>query len=381
VTPLRLSFSALLLLSIFCSNGLAEEPQPRETTQVVPLVWAEATVVKDIVAGSFRRSVPSTRQVSAIREGKTLSLKQGDRLRSGEAVRTRSGIALLALPDRGEIGIAEGSQLRIGSPLVQRIGTLLYSSPGVLEVQAGKTHFRLEGATAQVTSDSLGRGNIAVLEGRVMINGTFEVLAGHQALFDEEQPLESIGLEQGSQESLALWRAERFLPTVPGAEAQHRADIRVGVGMAHLLTANWGMIQFDARLRLGGEAWLQVSAGTTLRPGEVDENADIYWSIPIRLGARWIRELPSQPLYFGIGGDAQLLLFPGCPSATSCGIGVTPRPGALVSGIAGIRVHPKLALDLELTGGFHAFALPDEQDDAPLVMPQVGLTASVVFRL
>ena len=183
MTPLRLSLSALLLLSTFCSSSLAEEPQPRETTQVAPPVWAEAVVVKDIVAGSFRSSVPSTRQVSAIREGTTLSLKQGDRLRSGEAVRTRSGIALLALSDGGEVGIAEGSQLRITTPLVQRIGTLLYSSPGALEVQAGETLFRLEGATAQVTSDSLGRGKIAVLEGRVVINDAFEVLAGHQALF------------------------------------------------------------------------------------------------------------------------------------------------------------------------------------------------------
>jgi hypothetical protein len=377
----RLSLSLLLLLSVVSSNALAEEPEPRAAAEVLPSpLWSEVKIVKDRVAGSFNNAPQSSRQVSAIRGGKEVPLQQGDRLRSGEAVRTGAGIALLALPDGGEVGIAEGSQLRIAIPLVQRIGTLLYSSPGTLEVQAGETHFRLDGATVQLTSDSLGKGKISVLEGRVLINNSVEMTAGHQGVFGGEQTLQAVQLERGSQEELVLWRAERFLPAVPGAEARHRADIRVGVGMAHLLTANWGMIQLDARLRLGGEAWLQISAGTTLRPGEVDESADIYWSVPIRVGARWIRARPSQPLYFGLGGDAQLLIFPGCPSATSCGIGVTPRPGALVSGIAGIRIHPKLALDLELSGGFHAFALPDEQEDAPLVMPQVGLTASVVFR-
>jgi len=386
-----LLFAGLLALFSVPSAvfGQEEAAAPEQTEPVSPKreeqkldgpVWADVELIKDRVAGSFSPPPRSSREVSSVRSGTETPSRAGERLVSGEALRTGAGIALLRLDDGSAIHVAEGSQLRVARPIVQRIGTLLYVTSGRLDVQAGGRTFHLDRATVRLTSNSQGTGHIEVLAGTAQIGDLDVVAAGKQAHFKQGSPPEVTELKLGTQEALTIWRAERFLPGELAPTKATRAQVRLGGGMASLLSANWASIRLDARLRLRGEAWLNIGGAITLRPGEVDESEPVYWSVPIHLGARWIRDLPGHPLYFGLGGDAQLLLFPGCPSADSCGVGVTPRPGALASALAGVRLHPKLTMDIELSGGFHAFALPDAGGAAPLLMPQVGITAALVLR-
>jgi hypothetical protein len=336
--------------------------------------------VKDLVAGSFEIPSSSSRQVSSIRGGLSAPLQVGQRLLAGEALRTARGVASLELSDGSRISLGEGSQLRIADPLVQRIGTIFYASPGRLEVSMGDSVFRLESAEARLTTNSMGQGKLEVLSGLVVIDEHTEVGAHQQLAIGDDPAAVPTKLGMAALEQLTLWRVERFLPGLPSPTAAQRLQIRLGGGMAGLLSANWAALGADVRLRLGGEAWLGIGAGVTLRPGEVDENSALYWSIPVRLGFRWIRSVSDSPLYFGLGGDAQLLLFPGCAGEDSCALGVTPRPGALAAGLAGVRISPRLALDVELSGGFHGFALPGSSGGAPVLIPQIGLSAALVFR-
>ena len=151
--------------------------------------------------------------------------------------------------------------------------------------------------------------------------------------------------------------------------------------MGALLSSNWAAAELGGRLRIGPGVWLNLAGSVTLRPGEVDEPNAVYWTVPIRLGARWLHFLDSSPLYFGLGGDAQLLIFPGCLDGESCASGVTLRPGVVASGIAGLVLNRSVALEVELHGGIHGFTLTGSQDESPAVLPQVGLVAGLVVQL
>jgi len=342
---------------------------------------AEVTLVRDLIAGSFVAPSGSSRQVKAIRAGVSDALTVGMRIASGEAVRSDRGVAVLRLSSGAKVSLGEGSQLRIGQPLVHRIGTIFYESEAPLEVRITDLTLRLESASIRLRTDSSGQGLLEVLSGQVSIGeGDVSIGPGQQLALGSTEGQAPSTLGMGAQEELALWRAERFLPGEAGAPSSRRFALGVGAGMSSLLSADWVAAHVSGRVRLGGEAWLDFGVGVTLRPGEVDEGDSLYWSVPIRLGARWIRPLPDSSVYFGLGATAELLLFPGCLEDSVCSDAVTARPGVLGSGLAGIRVHPKLSFEVILEGGVHGFAAPNSSGDLPVVMPQFGLSAALVFR-
>ncbi len=282
---------------------------------------ARVTLVRDLIAGTFNAPTRQSRQVSAIREGTQLGLTLGTRLSAGEAVRSDRGVAALALEGGGTVSLGEGSQLRLGSPLVHRIGIIFYESEGVLEVLASGLMLRLDNASVRVSTNSSGDGRLEVIAGQVLVGDTGRVVGPGLGLelgsgTESRDPIE---LGMATQEELTLWRAERFLPgEALSAASTGRFALIVGGGMANLLSADWVAVQLTSRIRLRGEAWLEIGAGTTLRPGEIDEGAALYWSLPIRVGARWVRPLPDTPAYFGVGGSAEFLIFPGCFEDSVC---------------------------------------------------------------
>jgi hypothetical protein len=341
------------------------------------------TLVRDLIAGSFNTPTRQSRQVAAIRGGTPVGLTVGAQLSGGEAIRSDRGVAVLALSEGGTVSLGEGSQLRLGSPLVHRIGTIFYESEGALDLLASGLGLRLENASVRVITNSSGKGRLEVIAGQVLVGDAGLVVGPGLSLAlgspDRPDPTE---LGMTAQEELALWRAERFLPgEALAAASTGRFALIVGGGMANLLSADWVAAQLTSRIRLGGEAWLEVGAGAALRPGEVDEGAALYWSVPIRLGARWIRDLPDTPAYFGVGGAAELLIFPGCFEDSACTEALTVRPGVVGTGLVGIKVHPKLAFEVELSGGAVGFAPPGGSSDLPMVLPRFGLSAALAFRL
>jgi hypothetical protein len=344
---------------------------------------ARVTLVRDLIAGSFDTPTGQSRQVSAIREGTQVGLSLGVEITDGQAIRSDRGVASLALNGGGTVSLGEGSQLRIGSPLVHRIGTIFYESEGALELLASGLLLRLESGSVRVRTNSQGQGRLEVVSGQVLVGaGGLVVGAGLGLELGNPDNPDPTALGMATQEELALWRAERFLPgEALSVSSTGRFALILGGGMANLLSADWVAAQITSRIRLGGEAWLEFGAGATVRPGETDEGGAAYWSVPIRAGARWVRPLPDNPVYFGLGASAELLIFPGCFEDGLCTEEVTVRPGVVGSGLVGVRVHPKLAFEVELSGGVVGFAPLGSTSDLPVVLPQFGLSAAIAFRL
>jgi hypothetical protein len=372
-SPVGGTAKAIVLAALlFPTQLLADAPSPAA---------AEVTLVRDLIAGSFVAPAHSSRQVNAIRAGVTAALTVGMRIAPGEAVRSDRGVAVLRLTSGASVSLGEGSQLRIGQPLVHRIGTIFYESEGSLDVRIADLTLRLENASMRLRTDSSGQGLLEVLTGQVSIGeGGLALGPGQQLALEATEGQAPSRLGMGAQEELALWRAERFLPGEASPPSSRRFVVLIGAGMSSLLSADWVAAHVTARVRLGGEAWLDFGAGVSLRPGEVDEGGSLYWSVPIHLGARWIRPLRDSSVYFGLGAVAELLLLPGCLEDSLCSDALTARPGVLGSGIAGVRVHPKLSFEVIIEGGVHGFAAPNSSGDLPVVMPQFGLSAAMVFR-
>jgi len=373
-----LGFLLLVCLAVPTAAAATEAPSPSPKP-----ADASVTLVRDLIAGSLKTPTQQSRQVSVIREGSQVGLSLGANLSSGEAVRSDRGVVALTLSGGGTASLGEGSQLRLGNPLVHRIGTIFYESQGDLVLLASELVLRLDNASVRVTTNSSGEGQLEVVTGQVLVGDSeFVVGAGMGLALGTPDSPDPTELGMAAQEKIALWRAERFLPGEAGSPASTgRFSLVVGGGTANLLSADWVAAQITSRIRLGGEAWLELGAGATLRPGEVDEGAALYWSVPVRAGARWIRPLPDNPVYLGLGGAAELLIFPGCIEDSICTEELTLRPGVVATGLVGVNVHPKLAFEVELSGGVIGFAPLGSTGDLPTVLPRFGLSAALAFRL
>ena len=399
--PLRRILLSLALVPALTSTLWADdettspEPPPAQTAPAVPSAesdeevvppWSsQVTLVKDRIAGTFQRTKRPSREVTWIREGVEQPLTTGVVLRESDAVRTALGVSVLHPTPGGRVEVGERSQLRVGSVLLQRLGSIYYETPATLEVEVGDLHLVLNEGKARVVSDTRGQGEVQVLSGTVTIEANTPgsqvlVQAGQSAPFGPEGIGSPVDLLGSIGEDIAIWRAERFLPGEDGADRRGRVQLRVEGGMTHLLAANWGRVGLDGRGRLGGDFWLTLGASAVLRPGEVDEAEDLYWAVPSRVGFRWLRNVGGSALYFGLGADFQLLLFPGCPPTGSCESGLLARPGVRVAGVAGVALGRSIGLDVEVAGGAHAFSLDSEASDDPAVLPQVSLSFAVVFR-
>lgn len=381
----------LALLALAASPARADEPVPAPTpeeapppepapAEPAPLLSATVVLIKDRIAGRFEPTAGPSRGVTVVREGTEFPLGSGGGLGEGDAVRCSAGVVMLRLSEGSELSLGEGSQLRIARPLAHRIGTVFYETSGTLEILVSDRPATLEAGAARLSTNSLGEGSIEVLSGQLLLEDGPAVSGGQRLDIGPEGPGEVLPLESSAAEGLALWRAQRFLPSETATAQKDRLQLRPEGGMANLLSANWGRAGFDLRARPAGDFWLQVGASVLLRPGESDEPAEVYWALPIRAGARWIRRLPRSPLYFGLGGDAQFLLFPGCPPTEDCSTGLSVRPGVLAAGLAGVLLDSRAALDIEFSGGIHALAGGNSSSAEPVVIPQVGLSVGLVFR-
>ena len=389
-------------LSLPAAAALAQQQQPATEAPTGPTTKAGSSrvvLVRDLMAGAWRLPGEASREVSVVHGGKSSPLRPSQPLGPGDAVRSQRGVAELAIAPGTTVQLGEGSQLRIADPLVHRIGRSHLRTQGDLLFEVGGIRWQLSGGRADIQVDSSGVGRLLLLGGRLQRAGepdlTFEATDGSFGL-RIPLPLETPEASPKARPTLPLalaltatersevdeWLSERFsaLPEQAGPAAR-RAQLRLAGGMGALLSSNWGAAEVGARFRLGGEGWLEAQVGIHLRPGETDEGNDLYWALPVRLGGRWIRFVDKSPLYFGVGADAQLLVFPGCFSGSNCESGVTLRPGVLAAGVAGLVLSPRIALDLELSGGVHGFATLNSLDDIPVVLPQIGLRAGLVIQL
>ena len=357
-----LTLSLALLVAAPAAAEDAEEPAPAEVDEPAPLGLAFGTieVLRDRTGGALTIVRKHAREVEVVRNGTPIPATPGMALQLGDAVRCGTGIAGIVTPDGTRIEIGERSQVRIDAgQLTQRLGDVLVETAGSLAVLVGASRIEIDGGATRVTSSLKLQGLVQTLTGtaRVIEGDAERALSGGQATDVGTDNAEVRSLSQTEVDALSEPRERFELPEAQPLATPDRAHILLAGGISHLDTSDWGQVDLSARIRLGGPVWLSAGAGLIVRPAEELPGWNTVLALPVRAGVRFVAPLPRSVFLHG-GVDFSLLIGERCTSLDGCPRQLSAEPGGLVALGAGVHLHKRLGLQLELGGGLYRRRLP-----------------------
>ena len=337
-----------------------EEATADEAPAVGPAsAFATVSLLKDRTGGALLVVRKASRECEIVRHGETQPATPEMILEGGDAIRCGQGIAALSFADGTRVEVGERSQLRLDpGRLTQRLGDVLIATPTALSVVVGDAEIAVEG-TSRITSTLQLEGVVQTLAGRARI------IAGDTERVLEAGQATDVGVGDGAVRSLtadqvAAAEAPREEFTVKEKtplESTDRANILIAGGISIVDRAEWAQVDLAARIRLGGPVWLRFGAGLTIRPAEELAGYTTVLALPVRFGVRFIAQLPRSAYLLG-GADLSLLFGERCTSLEGCPREFSVEPGGLVALGAGVYIHPRLGLQLELGGGLYRHRLP-----------------------
>ncbi len=355
----------LLLALLVAGPALGQEEAP--TTGE----FGQIEVLRDRTGGGLTLVRNHAREVEIVRNGTPIPATPGMVIQLADAVRCGTGIVSIITPDGARIEIGERSQVRFDAGLLtQRLGDVLVQTQGRLAVLVGDARIEIEGGATRITSGLKLQGVVQTLSGRarVLTGDSERVLEAGQATEVGTAAVVIRDLSAAEIEALVEPRGLFELREVQPLASTDRAHVLVQGGIGHLDGADWGQVDVSARVRLGGPVWLSAGAGLIIRPAEELPGWNTVLALPVRAGIRFVAPLPRSVFLHG-GADLSVLVGERCTSLDGCPRKLSAEPGGLVELGAGVYIHKRLGLQIELGGGLYRRRLPP---------PAPGL-ATVVF--
>ena len=377
----------LLLTLLVAAPALAQDAQTAEPPEPAqPVLTAEPgsfgtlELLRDRTGGSLIVVRKQSREVEVVRAGQAMPAVPGMAIQLGDAVRCGTGVAAIATLDGGRVEIGERSQVRIDSGrLTMRLGDVFVETPTSMDVVVGDSSITVEAGAARVTSS-------LQLEGLVQsVDGAVRVVSGDaERRLDPGQSTE-VNIGDGAVKTLTADEVaavvaprEHFvLPEKAPLANPDRVHILFAGGLGLVDRSEWGQVDLSARVRIGGPVWVAFGAGLTIRPAEELPGYSTVLALPVRLGVRFVAQLPRSAYLHG-GADLTVLLGERCTSLDGCPRVFSAEPGGIIALGAGVHIHERLGLQFELGGGLYRRRTPPPAPGlADLVFPEFQLHALV----
>ncbi len=365
-------------------------PTPAAAIDPVPSsrpVYGTIVVLKDRRAGFFEDVRKISKEVTWVRDGAERPAVPGLVLHEGDAIRTAAGSCVVETPEGWRIEIGEGSQVRLGKTVLQRLGEVFYKVRGAFTVEVDDVQLLVEGTAFKVDRDLPGNGEVTMTEGNLRLKGgdaEERVVAGHALTFSQSGPADLRSLKGEDIAALEAWRAERFEPSVVAGLRRNRVLVRAGGGVAWLDGLNsWGGGFVEGRVRAYGALWLVGGVGVLARPVDESGAANTAVVLPIHVGARLFADLPAS-LFIGGGIDFELMLGSRCADQLNCGRIFAANPGGVLAATVGMLLSRRVGFDLEFRGGLLRRVLPPVDPSLPatgVVDPRFDLAVGFFVRL